>query len=54
MQEIQYIPRDLAGKVIGKQGKIVQQILEKSKLINIKVIGDQEAKDRKLDTHDVR
>ena len=53
MQELQYIPRDLAGKVIGRGGKIVQEILEKSKLNNIKVIGDQEAKERKLSTKDV-
>ena len=49
-RELQYIPRDLAGKVIGRGGNIVQQILEKSKLNNIKVIGDEEAKEKKLDT----
>ncbi len=53
MIEIVDIPRDLAGKVIGKSGNIVTQILEKSKLNNIKVVGDEEAKDRKLSMNDV-
>ena len=53
MIEIVNIPRDLAGKVIGKSGNIVTQILEKSKLNNIKVVGDQEAKERKLNLNDV-
>ena len=43
----------MAGKVIGKGGNIVQQILEKSRVNNIKVIGDHEAKQRKMNTKDV-
>lgn len=36
------------GKVIGRGGHIIQQILEKARLNNIKVIGDDEAKERNL------
>lgn len=47
-REIIHIPRDLAGKVIGRGGNVIQQVLEKSRLNNIKVIGDDEAQDRNI------
>ena len=47
-REIMLIPRDLAGKVIGRGGNIVQQVLDKSRLNNIKVIGDEEARERQI------
>ena len=47
-REIIYIPRDLAGKVIGRGGNVIQQVLEKSRLNNIKVIGDDEANERTI------
>ena len=34
--------------MIGRGGNIVQQILEKSRLNNIKVIGDEEAQERRI------
>ena len=37
------------GKVIGKRGDIIQVILEKSKVNNVRVVGDEEAKQRNLD-----
>lgn len=38
-----------SGKVIGKRGDIIQVILEKSKVNNVRVVGDEEAKQRNLD-----
>lgn len=38
-----------AGKVIGRGGNIITDILEKSRVNNVKVVGDEEARHRNID-----
>lgn len=46
------IPREYAGKVIGKKGNTIQGIMEKSRVLNVKIMGDDEAKKKNVDTKD--
>ncbi len=39
-----------AGKVIGRGGNVITDILEKSQVNNVKVVGDEEARKRDIDT----
>ncbi|XP_065886599.1 RNA-binding protein FXR1-like [Dysidea avara] len=46
------IPREYAGKVIGKKGNTIQGIMEKSRVLNVKIMGDDEARKKNIDTKD--
>lgn len=42
----------ITGKVIGKKGNTIQGIMEKSRVLNVKIMGDDEAKKKNVDTKD--
>ena len=42
----------VSGKVIGKKGNTIQGIMEKSRVLNVKIMGDDEAKKNNVDTKD--